>query len=193
MAAPDILFAQLALSAIGGAIGGFSGFIANGLQDRRNRQTIRQRVAQAISGEIEALAQSISSNDYYKDICATPDGIVERLSDYQYHLIRGEQEYMPVFRSLGINIGALPTPLPRVLVAWYTRLSVCIEQSRALSEYNQGNSAMADERLFKVMKAQSMELTSLIETAQGLKSRLALIGKLTNKSAIRKTFRPSSG
>jgi len=41
---------------------------------------------------------------------------------------------MPVFRSLGSNVGVLPGPLPRDLVRWYTRLAVCLERAHVLHE-----------------------------------------------------------
>lgn len=177
MAAADMMFAQLIVSAMGGVIGGFSGFVANGLQDRRNRLTISRRVAQAISGEIEALAQSISANDFFREIGAGAEAFVQSFPDYRYHLVRGEQDYMPVFHSLGINIGALPAPLPRDLVTWYTKLSLCIERSRVLGDLSQEAADCADARIMKVMQMQHAELTSLIGEAKDLKVRLSLVGR----------------
>jgi hypothetical protein len=52
-----------------------------------------------------------------------------QLEAYPYHGFRGEREYMPVFRALGQNLGVLPRPLPRVLVFWYTTLTICLERA----------------------------------------------------------------
>lgn len=174
MPAPDIFLAQVTMSAFGGLIGGLSGFVANGLQDRRNRNTTMRHVAQAISGEIEALAQSISANDYFQEIRAATD-LTSAFVKYKYHLIRGEQEYMPVFHSLGINIGALPAPLPKDLVIWYTRLSICIERSRAFGEIGKENVEFVDERVAKTMQVQFIELCNLIDAAKDLRTRLSLV------------------
>lgn len=179
MGVPDINSAQLAMSVLGGLIGGFSGFVANMLQANRNGRDNSRKVALAISGEIEALAQSISSNRYFREIgsaCQACDGRAEQFAEFQYHLIRGEQDYTPVFRSLGVNIGALPAPLPRDIVTWYTKLSIGIERTRVLGDLCRDGSDGANLRMIEILRAEHAELTSLIETAQDLKRRLSSIG-----------------
>ena len=119
-------------SIAGGAVGGFAGFLASIVQERSFRRSNRRNIASALSGEISALCQLFQEQYITHLECIDPHQDFASL--YHRHLVRGEQEYMPIFRSLGSHIGHLPAPLPHDLVVWYTALAVALERARALHD-----------------------------------------------------------
>jgi hypothetical protein len=129
----DLPWTQLSGAVAGGLVGGFSGFVANSFQERQQFRRARQNVACALVGEIDALRQHIEEN-YLAKLRADLQSLGPNKRQYPYYAFRGERDYMPVFHSLGSNVGALPTPLPRDLVRRYTRLAVSLERAHVLHE-----------------------------------------------------------
>ncbi len=129
----DLPWTQISGAIAGGLVGGFSGFIANNIQERQQFRRTRRNVACALLGEIDALRTHIDEN-YLAKLRADLQSVAPNNRTYPYYAFRGERDYMPVFRSLGSNIGVLPSPLPRDLVRWYTRLAVCLERAHVLHE-----------------------------------------------------------
>ncbi len=80
---------------------------------------------------------------------------------------------MPVFRSLGGNVGVLPSPLPRDLVRWYTRLAECLERVHVLHELALQPSPERTTYAAEVAELQHAAFTELIELASPLVDRLA--------------------
>jgi hypothetical protein len=111
----DLPWTQICGAIAGGRVGGFSRFVANNFQERQQSRRARRNVACALVGEIDALRQHIEEN-YLAKLRAKLESVAPNNRPYPYHVFRGERDYMPVFRSLGSNIGVLPSPLPRDLV-----------------------------------------------------------------------------
>jgi hypothetical protein len=124
----DLPWTQISGAIAGGLVGGFSGFIANNIQERQQFWRTRRNVACALLGEIEGLGAHIEEH-YLAKLRADLQHLAPNNRTFPYHAFRGERDYMPVFRALGSNIGLLPSPLPRDLVRWYTRLAVCLERA----------------------------------------------------------------
>ena len=123
---------QILGSISGGVVGGFSGFIAGSFNERRARQERLKNIASALIGEIGVLSRRFEKN--YLEILEIDfqSGDVQVL--YPFHYMRGEQDFMPIFHSLGGDIGCLPAPLPHDLVSWYTSLAIGQERARALHD-----------------------------------------------------------
>lgn len=94
---------------------------------------MRRNVAAALVGEIEGLCEQIR-NSYLGRLVGSDDqpGTISNIPVYQ--LFRGERDYIPIYRSMGVHTGLLPSPLPRKLVKWYTGLAVCLERAHELHE-----------------------------------------------------------
>lgn len=127
----DLPWPQISGAVAGGVVGGFSGFVANKLQDRRELRRARQNVASALIGEISAVSHYIETHYL---ISPREDREARELRDASRRHFRAERDYMPVFRSLGSHVGLLPSPLPRELVSWYTRFAICLERARELHD-----------------------------------------------------------
>jgi hypothetical protein len=72
---------------------------------------------------------------------------------------------MPVFRSLGSNVGVLPSPLPRDLVRWYTRLAVCLERAHVLHELSLEPNPERMTYAAEVAELQHAAFTELVDLA----------------------------
>ena len=129
----DLPWTQISGAIAGGLVGGFSSFIANNIQECQQHRRIRRNVACALLGEIDTLRTHIEEN-YLAKLPADLQSVAPHNRTYPYHAFRGERDHMPVFRSLGSNIGVLPSPLPRDLVRWYTHLAICLERAHVLHE-----------------------------------------------------------
>lgn len=88
------------------------------------------------------------------------------------HPLRGEQEYLPIFRSLGSEIGHLPAPLPHDLVMWYTALTVGLERAHALHDLTLRNDENDAACIAKLAQDQIDDLSSLGRRSQDLIARL---------------------
>ena len=108
---------QISGSVAGGVVGGFAGFIASIVQERAVRREKTRSIASALIGEIGALTQ-LFQDEYVGHLTNLSNKMDATLSND--HPVRGDQEYIPIFRSLGSEIGHLPAPLPHDLVMWYT-------------------------------------------------------------------------
>jgi hypothetical protein len=152
---------QLTGAIAGGIVGGFSGFVANNIRERQLRRWMQRNVASALVGEIEAISNHIE-NFYLALIRGDADAEVAG-SAIARHRFRAERDYMPVFRSIGANIGYLPAPLPRELVSWYTGFGVGLERAHALYELAvQGNPDLTStvNELAQVQQAAFIELVA---------------------------------
>lgn len=110
----DLPWTQISGAVVGGLLGGFSGFIADHVQDHQQFRRSRQNIACALVGEIDALRAHIEEN-YLAKLRADVQSVASNNRPLPYHAFRGERDYMPVFRSLGSNVGVLPSPPMRGL------------------------------------------------------------------------------
>jgi hypothetical protein len=167
----DLSVLQISGTVAGAIVGGFSGFVANSIQERRVRLGVRRNIAGALIGEITALADHIDRHylALFRSHIAEPDAARPTAP---YHF-RGERDYMPIFRSLGANIGHLPSPLPRELVAWYTHLGVALERAHALHELTRRDDPALDPHVTGLAQAQEAALTELLALSKPLLERLS--------------------
>jgi hypothetical protein len=167
----DLAWLQISGAVAGGVVGVFSSFVANHLQQRQELLHVRRSVASALIGEIEALAQFIEQT------CLTRMRVaVLHATDkgaYPYRHISGH--CMPVFRGLGGNVGVLPSPLPRGLVTWYTRLAVSLERTRELHELALNRHPELSAYAAEIVELQEAELTELVRSAKPLLDRLSSV------------------
>jgi len=165
----SIPWAQISGAVAGGLVGGFSGFIANNVQGRREIRRARRNVASALIGEISALSDYIET--LFLRIAALDEGQTDS-SDIRRRHFRGERDYMPIFRALGSHIGLLPTPLPRDLAAWYTGLAMCLERARELHELRLQRDPDAFGYAMELAGLQEASLGELVELAPPLLEKL---------------------
>jgi hypothetical protein len=124
---------QISGAIAGGVVGGFSGFVANSIGDWRQQSRMRHNVAGALIGEMEGLCEHI--NQSLLGALATDIAAAGNISDMPvYRLFRGERDYIPIYRSVGVHFGLLPSPMPRDLVNWYTGISIGLERARELHD-----------------------------------------------------------
>ena len=162
-------WAQIAGVVAGGLVGGFSGFVANNVQARRETLRTRRNVTCALIGEISALAHYIKS----LFLSVSPlDGGQADPSDIRRRHFRGERDYMPIFRALGSHVGVLPTPLPRDLVAWYTGLAMCLERARELHDLRLQRDPDSIGYAMELARLQEASLAELVELAPPLLEKL---------------------
>jgi hypothetical protein len=166
----ELAWSQISGAAAGGVAGGFSGFVANLLQQRQESARARRSVACALHGEIGALAQFIEENTRARIQLA--ERYHSENGTYLYRHVRGERDYMPVFRGLGGGIGLLPSPLPRDLVTWYTRLAACLERTRELHEVALDRGPELFGYAAEIVDLQQSELIELVRGATPLLVRL---------------------
>jgi hypothetical protein len=166
---------QLSGAVIGGLAGGLAGFLANLLRLRMERGHQRRNVAAALAAEIEALCDHTTEHYIRRlELLGSPNPEQEL---YPYHGFRGERDYMPVFHVLGQNLGALPRPMPRELIFWYTTLTICLERARDL--YELAKSKAPDSARYEIMmvQVQREEITRLLQAAPALVEKLeAIVG-----------------
>ena len=163
----EIPWMQMSGAIAGGVVGSFSGFVANGFHEFRERRRTRRNLASALIGEIGALAY------YGEGYLVILREHMRGADDQLYHHFRGERDYMPVYRSIGSNIGLLPTPLPRDLVGWYTGLATGLERAYALHELTvRGNPAWADH-IRRLREEQETAFVELLAAAPHLLERLS--------------------
>ena len=79
---------------------------------------------------------------------------------------------MPIFRNLGGNVGILPAPLPRDLVAWYTALAICLERARELHDLRLQRDPESFSYAMELARLQEASLSELVELANPLLLRL---------------------
>jgi hypothetical protein len=169
----DLAWLQITGAVAGGVVGGFSLFVANHLQQRQKLLHVRRSVASALIGEIGALAQFVEQN-----FLARMHVAVQYPADkgaYPYRHIRGERDDMTLFRGLGGSVGALPSPLPRDLVTWYTRLAVSLERARELHELALNRHPEFSAYAAEIVELQQAELTDLVNSAKPLLDRLSSV------------------
>ena len=166
----DLVWSQLSGAVAGGVVGGLSGFAANFPQQRQETSRARRRVACALHGEIGALAQFIEENARARMQLA--EGHPPENGTYPYRHVRGERDYMPVFRGLGGGIGVLPSPLPHDLVTWYTRLAACLERTRELHELALNRRPELSAYASEIVELQQSELAELVCCAKPRLERL---------------------
>jgi hypothetical protein len=166
----EIPWIQMSGAVAGGLVGSFTGFLSNIVHERRVRRGVRRNIACALIGEIDALATYIENN-YLALLRASIEPLNEQ-ADTRTYIFRGERDYMPIFRNIGATVGFLPTPLPRDIVTWYTRLAAALERAHALHELAiQGDPRSLDYAV-SLAKRQQEEMSSLIEDARPLLTRL---------------------
>jgi hypothetical protein len=170
----DIPWNQATGAVAGGLVGGFTGFVANGVLDRSGERRAKRNVASAIIGELQALCGYIETH-YLAKLRLDLDTISAEARRHPYHGFRGERDYAPVFRSLGANMGFLPSPLPRDLVYWYTGLTVCLERARELHELAQRKELDSIIYAIEVAQNQHEAFKELFELAQPLIKRLSML------------------
>ena len=169
----DLAWSQISGTVAGGVVGGFSGFVANLLQQRQESARARRSVACALHGEIGALAQFVEENARARMQLA--ERHPSENGTYPYRHVRGERDYMPVFRGLGGAIGILPSPLPRDLVTWYTRLAACLERTRELHELALDCRPELSAYAAEIVDLQQSELIELVRGATPLLARLVTV------------------
>ena len=166
----DFPLNQLFGAITGGMIGGFSGFVASTIHAHRQLRRLRRNVASALIGEIGGLSAYIAQSHIMRHMNEM-EGEVSQ--DHSYHYFRGERDYTPVFRSLGVNVGHLPSPLPRELVDWYTRLAVCLENARELHEVALERDPERVQYALHVRQIQENGFRDLVTQAPALLERLS--------------------
>ena len=168
----DSVWSQISGAVAGGVVGGISGFVANLLQQRQDLWRCRRSVACALAGEIEALVQFVEHGSRLNLAVQYNAGT----GTFLHHHLRVERDYMTVFRGLGSNIGVLPSPLPRDVVTWYTRLAICLERTRELHDLALNRHPELSAYAGEIVERQHTELTELVGAAQPLLERLASVG-----------------
>ena len=166
------LITQISGSVAGGVVGGFAGFIASIIQERTVRRDRRRSIASALIGEIGALTQ-LYREEYVRHLTDLSAGMDTTKANY--HPVRGDQEYMPIFRSLGSEIGHLPAPLPHDLVMWYTALTVALERAHALHDFTLQNNESDAAYISKLAQDQIDDLSNLGRRSQELIARLGAL------------------
>ena len=167
----ELLWLQIVGSIAGGVVGGFSGFIASTFQDRKVRRSQIRNIASGLIGEIGALSQLFETH-YLEILKIDLRGEDPRML-YPFYHVRGDQDYMPIFRSLGGNLGLLPAPLPQDLVTWYTNLAVGLERARAMHDLAIRQDALMIEHLIELASTQHITFTQLVDEAKILIQQLA--------------------
>jgi len=165
----DIPWLQLSGAIAGGVVGGFSGWVANSFQERQVRRRMKRNIACALIGEISALSEHIEAN--YLAMLADLQTRVERQMT-PYHHFRGDRDYMAVFRTLGSNVGYLPTPLPREVVSWYTSLAAGLERAHALHDLAAQGKPELMAYAIQLAQIQQAAFTDLVANAKPLLGRL---------------------
>lgn len=69
----------------------------------------------------------------------------------------------------------LPSPLPRDLVAWYTKLAVCLERARELHELARNRNLDLLAYAAEIPERQRAEFTELVNLAEPLIERLSKV------------------
>ena len=95
----------------GGLVAGLSGLVANSFQEHQQFRCARLNVACILVGEIDALRQHVENN-YLAKLRADLQSIARDSELCPYRALRDERDCLPVFRSLGSNVGVLPKPRP---------------------------------------------------------------------------------
>jgi hypothetical protein len=162
---------QISGAIAGGLIGGFAGFISNNLHRWLQMRQMRRNVACALIGEIGALQQRIARD--YLPILREAVEILRTAGHFPEHQFRAEREYAPIFRSMGHQIGLLPTPLPRELVNWYTSLAIYLERAHELHELVQARDPMYRAYALTVAEYQFRGFSELVETSTPLIDQLS--------------------
>ncbi len=153
-------------------MGGFAGFIASIVQGKAVRRERRRGIASALIGEIGALTQ-LFRDKYVSHLTEISTKMDATVSNDQP--VRGEQEYMPIFRSLGSEIGHLPAPLPHDLVLWYTALTVGLERAHALHDLTLRSNEKDAACIAKLAQDQIDDLANLGRRSQDLMARLGAL------------------
>jgi hypothetical protein len=81
----------------------------------------------------------------------------------------------PSTRFRSAAIGALPSPLPRGLVTWYTRFAVSLERARELHELALNRHPKHSAYAAEIVVLQQAELTELVSSAKPLLDRLSSV------------------
>ena len=157
------LLPQISGAIAGGLVGGFSGFIVNVVHERLGRARTRHNVAGALVGEIEGLCEHIKLSSL-----ATDDRDKEGIPAYA--LFRGERDYNPIYRSMGVNFGLLSAPLPRDLVNWHVTLAMCLERAHEIHELARARERdpVLDGDLAEVAQYQRRAFADLLARAEEL-------------------------
>ena len=163
---------QISGSVAGGVVGGFAGFIASIVQERAVRREKTRSIASALIGEIGALTQ-LFQDEYVGHLTNLSNKMDATLSND--HPVRGDQEYIPIFRSLGSEIGHLPAPLPHDLVMWYTGLTVGLERAHALHDLALRNNENDAAYIAKLAQDQIDDMSNLSRRSQNLITRLGAL------------------
>ncbi len=169
----DIPWPQIYGAVAGGAVGGFSGFIANHLHLRQELRRERRNIACALIGEIGAIAELVG--EVYLERVQAAVGDLAEQGSYPYHHFRGERDYMPVFRGLGGSVGVLPSPLPRDLVGWYAKLAICLERARELHDLARLRDPDLVHHAAAIVGVQLTEFADLVARAEPLLERLSRV------------------
>lgn len=162
---------QVSGAIAGGLIGGFAGFISTNLHRWLQTRQMRQNVACALIGEIGALQQRIARD--YLPILRDAIEILGGPDRFPEHQFRAEREYAPIFRSMGHQIGLLPTPLPRELVSWYTSLALYLERAHELHELVQARNPQYRAYALTVAEYQFRGFSELVESSTPLIDQLS--------------------
>jgi hypothetical protein len=141
------------------------------VQDLQIRRRMKRNIACALIGEIGALAQHIE-DDYLTMLRTDLQPRTDRRNS-RYRHFRGDRDYMPVFRSLGSNVGYLPTPLPRDLVSWYTRLAAGLERAHELYELAMQKDPEQMGYAIELAQIQHAAFTELVTASKPLLERLS--------------------
>ena len=157
---------QMMASLMGGLVGGFAGFVASLLMERRNRREKIRNIASALIGEIGALVHGFETR--YLDMLRINVEEMENTALFSHFHVQAQQDFMPIFHSLGSEIGLLPSPLPRDLVAWYTDLAVGLERTRAMYDLITQNGTEMLIQLNHLTDLQYQAISGLVERSADL-------------------------
>jgi hypothetical protein len=162
---------QVSGAIAGGLIGSFCGFLSNNVHRWLQERRARRSIACALMGEISALQDRIGRS--YLPMLQDGLAALRTREHVPTHHFRGERDYSPVFHSLGHQVGLLPKPLPRDLVAWYMSLAICLESVRELHALAVDDRPEAIEHALKIAEFQYSRFQELVAAAHPLIVRLS--------------------
>jgi hypothetical protein len=118
---------------IGAFLGAASSFFGSYALRRREVEDEKQNLASAFLGEIEALRLIVEKRHYIEDFARAIEHVRQTGQPY-WHGFRTRREPFNVFRENVGKIGMLDSPLPELIVRYYTQGQAILEDMGSISE-----------------------------------------------------------
>ncbi len=177
----EIPWPQLIGAMAGGLIGGFAGFLTNSIQQRLQSRLIRNNVACALRGEIIALSTRIGNE--YLDMLKNELQVLTEQRRYPSHRFSGQRDYAQVYRSLGQQIGFLPSDLVCELVSWYISLTVYQDHAHELHDLSKRKDPELLDYAIEVALLQHANFSDLVRLSGPLIEGLGAFSRTTGSRA----------